>query len=186
MAEAPAAPAGTAAPSTDPAPAEPTGVQQQEPATGDELGDAGKKALEAERTRAKDAERRAKAAERELEQHRQASMSEAEKAVAEAEKRGAATATAQMAQRLVRSDFIAAASRINPEYDAAAVLDDLNLAKFVGEDGEPDQAAISKAVERLVPPAGTPRLPSFDGGARTTAPASVGMYGLIRKAAGRA
>lgn len=163
-----------------PAPAAPS--DQQQPATGDEpLGEPGKKALEAERTRAVEAEKRAKQLERELEQHRQASMSEAEKAVAEAEKRGEQKATQQWSQRLVRSDFIAAASRRNAEFDASAVLDDLNLDRFIGDDGEPNPKAIAAAVERLVPePSGSPRPPSFDGGARTTAPASTGMNGLIR------
>lgn len=189
MADAPGTtappPSTTEAPPAAAPPQEPT-TDQQQPATGDELGEAGKKALEAERARAKEADKRARAAERELETHRQASMTESEKAVAEAEKRGEAKATEKLAQRLVRSDFVAAAARVNPEFDAAAVLDDLNLAKFVGEDGEPDAAAITKAVERLVPAAAGFRPPSFDGGARTTAPAPAGMNGLIRKAAGRA
>ena len=179
-------PEPTATPTEPAAATEPTPTAvETPPATGDELGEAGKKALEAERARAKEFEKQAKQFQKELEQHKQASMSEAEKAVAEAEKRGAATATQTFGQRLVRSDFIAAAARINPEFDSAAVLEDLNLAKFVGEDGEPDAKAIQQAVERLVPPAGN-RVPSFDGGARSTAPASAGMNGLIRKAVGRA
>lgn len=153
------------------------------PATDEPLGDAGKKALDAERARAADAEKRAKAAERELEKHRQESMTESEKAVAEAEKRGETKATERMAQRLVRADFVAAASRRNAQFDAAAVLDDLNLARLVGEDGEPDAKAIAAAVDRLVP-AGA-QSPSFDGGVRPNTPPAVGMSGLIRKAAGR-
>lgn len=166
----------------EPTPTEPVQNDQQQPATGDEpLGDAGVKALEAERARAKEAEKRAKQFERELEQVRTANLSEAEKAVAEAEKRGEQKAAQQWSQRLVRSDFVAAASRRNPEFDASAVLDDLNLGRFVGEDGEPDAKAIAAAVERLVPEASSAsRPPSFDGGARTTAPASTGMNGLIR------
>jgi len=130
----------------------------------------------------------AKAAAVELDKVRSASLSEAEKAVAEAEKRGRSAAATEFGQRLVRSDFVAAAARRNAEFDAAAVLDDLNLARFVGEDGEPDTAAIGKAVERLVPElsAGSPRPPSFDGGARTTPPPAVDMNTALRRAAGRA
>lgn len=118
---------------------------------------------------------------------RHAAMSDAERAVAEAESRGRTAAAAEYGQRLARSDFVAASARRNAEFDAAAVLDDLNLARFVGEDGEPDTAAIGKAVERLVPElSGPPRPPSFDGGARSPAPATAGMNGLIRKAVGRA
>ena len=122
------------------------------PATGeDDLGDAGKKALDAERARAKEAEKRAKQLERELAQVRTANLSDAEKAVAEAEQRGAQKAAEQWSQRLVRADFVAAASKRNPDFDAASVLDDLNLSRFVGDDGEPDAAAIAAAVERLIP-----------------------------------
>jgi hypothetical protein len=127
-------------------------------------------------------EQRAKAnasAAKELEDLRKQSMTEVEKAAAEAEKRGADSAIKTFGERLVRSDFTAAAARVNPGFDASAVLDDLNLAKFVGEDGEPDAEAIKKAVERLVPPAGA-QLPSFDGGARNTAPSATGMNQLIR------
>ena len=133
-------------------------------------------------------EQRAKAnatAATELEKFKQQSMTDAERAVAEAEKRGAQQAAQQWSHRLVKSDFIAAASKRNPEFDASAVLDDLNLSRFVGEDGEPDAKAIAAAVERLVPaPNG---MPSFDGGTRTPAPSSGSdMTALIRKATGRA
>jgi hypothetical protein len=167
---------------TDTATPEPT-----EPATGDLAAE-----VEKWKSLSQKNEQRAKAnatAAKELEELRKQSMTEVEKAAAEAEKRGAETALKTFGERLVRSDFTAAAVRINPEIDAAEiaeVLDDLNLAKFVGEDGEPDTEAIKKAAERLIKPAGGPRPPSFDGGARTTAPAPVGMNQLIRKAVGRA
>jgi hypothetical protein len=121
---------------------------------------------------------------RELEKQRQASMTEAERAVAEAETRGRTAAASQFGQRLVRSEFTAAAARVNAEFDVTTVLDDLNLTKFVGEDGEPDSKAIQKAAERLIP-AGN-RAPSFDGGPRTQAPAAFDFNQQIRKAAGRA
>lgn len=112
----------------------------------------------------------ARAAAAELEKLRTASLSESEKAVAEAEQRGRLSAATEFGQRLARSAFVAEAARRNPGYDAAAVLDDLNLARYVGEDGEPDSKAIAKAVERLVPAVEQPseRVPSFDGGVRTT------------------
>jgi hypothetical protein len=103
-----------------------------------------------------------------IEKVRTASLSEAEKAVVEAEQRGRASVLTEFGQRLARTEFVAAAARRNPGYDAAAVLDDLNLARYIGDDGEPDSKAITKAVERLVPaPAEqTPHVPSFDGGTR--------------------
>lgn len=151
----------------------------------DDLGDAGKKALEAERTARKESDRRFKALEKEMEKVRQASMSEAEKAVSEAEARGLKTGRAEGGTRLARTEFDALAGRRNPDFDTASALEWVDLARFVGDDGEPDTKAIKAAVERLVPtPEGGP--PSFDGGPRSTPPVSTGMNGLIRKAAGRA
>jgi hypothetical protein len=83
-------------------------------------------------------------------------MSEAERAVVEAEQRGRTAAAAEFGARLARSEFLAEAAKRNPGWDAAAVLEDLNLARYIGDDGEPDTKAISKAVERIVPLAADP------------------------------
>ena len=144
------------------------------PPADDNLGDPGKRALEAERAARKEAEKQAKAVQKELEQLRQAQMSESEKALAEAEARGKASATSAFGQRLAAAEFVAAAARRNPEYDASAVLEDLNLAKYVGEDGEPDAKGIAAAVERLVPEKAAqtgPRFGNADLGPRSTPPA---------------
>lgn len=119
------------------------------------------------------------------EQARLAAMTEAERTVAEAEARGRTAASTEFGKRLARTEFDALAGRRNPDVDTSAVLEFVDLSRFVGEDGEPDTKAIQQAVERLVPApqAGTP---SFDGGTRTTAPAPQGMNGFIRKATGRA
>ncbi|HKN40627.1 MAG TPA: hypothetical protein VJ456_16130 [Acidimicrobiia bacterium] len=94
----------------------------------------------------------------EVEKVRQASLSEAEKAVLEAEQRGRLSVLADFGQKLARSAFVAEAARRNSDYDAAAVLDDLNLSRYIGEDGEPDSKAIAAAVARLVPePSAGPR-----------------------------
>jgi hypothetical protein len=98
---------------------------------------------------AADYRKRLRAAEAELEKVRQASLTETEKQIAEAEKRGRDKAVTDLGQRLVRAEFRAlAAGRIE---GLDELLDDLNLAKFVTEDGEPDAAAIQKAVARLAP-----------------------------------
>jgi hypothetical protein len=149
----------------------------------DDLGDPGKKALEAERAARKEAEKARKALERELEQVRTANLSDAERAVAEAEARGRTAAMSEFGQRLVRSDFVAEAARRNPEFNATDVLDDLNFSRFVGEDGEPDAKAIAKAVERLVPLAG-PRYGNADQGPRTSSSAP-DFNAELRRAAGR-
>lgn len=90
----------------------------------------------------------------ELEQFRQASMSEQEKAlskaVKEAEARARSEALSAVGQRLVRAEFRAHAAGVIDDIDGK--LDDLNLAKFIGADGEPDTAAIQAAVKRWAPP----------------------------------
>lgn len=130
----------------------------------DALGDAGKQALDRMKAERNEAAKQAKALAAELEKVRASQMSEAEKAVAEAEARGRATAAGEFAQRLARSEFVALAARRNAEWDAAAVLDDLNLARYVREDGEPDSEALTAAVERLVPAALTDSRPRGDAG----------------------
>lgn len=105
----------------------------------------------------------AKNAKAEIDKVRKSSLTEAEQAVLEAEQRGRQAVLADFGQRLARSAFVAEAARRNPTYDAQAVLDDLNLARYVGEDGEPDSKAIAAAVERLVPvPAQASGLPRPD------------------------
>ncbi|MFG2165526.1 hypothetical protein [Micromonospora chersina] len=95
-------------------------------------------------------EERAKAnaaAAKELEQFKASQMSEADRIAAEAEQRGRSAALAEVGQRLVRAEFAArSGGRIGDD-----TLDDLNLAKFLTEDGEPDTKAIDKAVARLAP-----------------------------------
>lgn len=102
------------------------------------------------KTQSRKQEERAKAnaaAAKELEQLRASQMSEAEKIAVEAEQRGRSAALAELGQRLVRAEFAArSGGRISDD-----TLDDLNLAKFLTEDGEPDTAAIDKAVARLAP-----------------------------------
>jgi hypothetical protein len=134
--------------------------------------------------RAKDNQKAARA----LEDQRKAQMTEAERAVAEAEERGRLSAVTAYGQRLARTEFVAEAARRNPGFDASQILDDLNLARYMGDDGEPDSKAIAKAVQRLIPEAnaGNPQPPSFDGGTRQSAPGGVSMSDLIRQAAGRA
>ena len=125
---------------------------------------------------------------REEETARKASMTDAERAIAEARESAAHEVRSQYGQRLARTEFIAEAAKRNGGYDATSILDDLNLARYIGEDGEPDSKAIASAVARLIPEAsgGAPVPPSFDGGARQSAPAGASMTQLIRQATGRA
>lgn len=120
-----------------------------QPATGDAdgLGDAGKKALDAERKSARDALKRAETAEKELEKLRTASLSEHEKAIAEAKAAGASEATEVANARVRKAEVRRAltASGIQAtELELAALSPDFG-GLTVGEDGEIDglEAAVT-------------------------------------------
>jgi hypothetical protein len=161
----------------------PTPTEAPKPVTAEDLAKV-TAALEKERETRKSFERQVK----DFDEQRKATMTEAERAVIEAEERGRKSAVSAYGERLARTEFIAEAARRNPGFDAAAVLDDLNLARYIGEDGEPDSKAITAAVGRLVPEGSTGPTPppSFDGGTRQAAASGVSMTQLIRQAAGRA
>lgn len=118
---------------------------------------------------------------KELEKVRAAAMTEQEKAVAEAEKRGAQSAAVQAGPRLVRAEFRAAAAGQIEKDALDAYLEDVDLTKFLGDDGEPDTKAIEARIARL---GGGQRRTNFDGGARTTAAKPADMNTLIRQQAG--
>ena len=96
--------------------------------------------------------RQLRAAEQELKKLREANQTEAEKALAEAEERGKKAALTAAAARLVKAEFRAAAadSGISKE-TLNGFLEYIDPMKFVDEHGEPDEAAIKKAIERLAP-----------------------------------
>lgn len=121
------------------------------------------------------------AAAKELEKFRAASMSEQEKAVAEAEQRGRSAALASSGARLARAEFRAAAAGQVDKDTLDGFLEYADLSKFVGDDGEPDDKAITAAVKKL---GGGTASTSFDGGARTTAGKPADMNSLIRRQAG--
>lgn len=148
---------------------------------------------EAEATRLRDElakarkwEDRAKENHAKVQQYEREKLPEAERQIAEAEARGRSTAVGEFGKRLARTEFDAIAGRRNPDFKTDEVFEWLDLSRFVGEDGEPDTAAIKSAVERLVPSGGTPPPPSFDGGTRTAAPAGTDMNSILRRSTGRA
>lgn len=129
-------------------------------------------------------EERAKAnaqAAKELERHRAAAMTEQEKAVAEAKTAGATEAARVAAPRLVKAELRAAAADAGlPKEALAGFLEYADLSRFVGDDGEIDDKAITAAIKKL----GGGKPADFDGGARTTAAKPADMNSLIRHAAG--
>ena len=140
-----------------------------------QLGEAGKKAIDRMKAEKTEAVKRASAAERELEKFRKAAMSDAERQVAEAETRGRQAAMSEFGKRLATSEIRASAATAGA--DLEGVFDYLDLTRFLGEDGEPDDKAIKAFVGGL--PKKDPGPPSQDGGARK-ASAPTDMNSIIR------
>lgn len=97
-----------------------------------------------------------------------ANQTDAEKAIAEAEQRGRSAATAEVAQKLAAAEVRAALTGVVP--DPSAVVEDLNLTKYVTDTGDVDQDAVKALREKYVAlaakPAGTDFKPGRQGGDR--------------------
>lgn len=140
-----------------------------------DLGDGGKRALAEER-------KARRLAEKQLEALRKSTMTDQEKAVAEAKAAGLAEAKKAAAPRLVRAEFKAAAAGLVDKETLDAYLEDVDLSRFVDDDGEPDEKAISARVKRLA--GGNGSRVDFDGGGRGGAARPFDMNSLIRSKAG--
>jgi len=138
-----------------------------------DLGDSGKRALDEER-------RARRKAEKDLADLRKASMSEQERAIAEAKAAAIAEANRAAAPRLVRAEFRAAAAGQVDKQTLDAYLEDVDLSKFVDDNGEPDTKAIEARIKRL----GGGKSANFDGGTRGGAARPLDMSSLIRQKAG--
>jgi hypothetical protein len=161
------APAQPGAPSTTiPATTPATGAADQE---GAELGDAGKRAIDAERAKATAADKRAKAAEAELEKLRTATLSDTEKAIDQAKKDGAAEVLTRIHGQVRRSEVRTAliSAGLTPSLLSLAAKSDEFEALKVSDDGEVEGlddavAGFKKAHADLF---GKPGIPgSFDTG----------------------
>ncbi len=80
-----------------------------------------------------------------------ANATDLEKAVLAAKDEVRAEVARDFGQKLVRGVMKAQLEQSMKPADAAALLDDLNLAKFVGDDGEVDEDAVAKTLARLAP-----------------------------------
>lgn len=115
----------------------------------DDLGDAGKKALEAERKARRDAEKALKAAQAEAEKYKTASLSDQEKAIKDAETKAREESLGKAKTRVLEEAVTAAAARKlkHPE-DAARFL---TMSDFeVDDDLKIDKTAIESAIDELV------------------------------------
>lgn len=98
------------------------------------------------------------AAAKQLEEQRQAAMTEHEKALAEAEKRGRQSALEQAAHRIAAADIRAALSGVVNDPDS--IIEDLNLARYITDDGDVDAAKVKSLREKYA--ALAPKPPSAD------------------------
>lgn len=154
----------------------------------EDLGDAGKKAIDEERKARRAAEKAAKDAQAELDKLRQESMSEQEKAIAQARAEAKTEVLKDANQRVLRSEIKAAAGgKLADPADAVGLLGDLD--RFVGDDGEVDSKAISSAIDELIKSKpylaanGSRPAPLPGGGA--TPPNGISIDDDIRRRAGR-
>lgn len=82
-----------------------------------------------------------------------ANATDLEKAVAKTRDDTLAEAARGFGERLARGVMKAQLEQSMKPADAVAILDDLNIAKFVGDDGSVDEEAIAKTVARFAPKA---------------------------------
>lgn len=136
-------------------------------------------ALESEVTKWRDLarkhEERAKAnaaAVKELDELKKQSMTDIEKAVATARTEGETNATRKASAKVAAAEIRAAAAGRLDDSKIAALLEGIDLGKFVDDDGEVDTAKVTKFVDGIAPTDdGTPTVPDLGQGARgSTAP----------------
>ncbi|MEW2578351.1 hypothetical protein [Streptomyces syringium] len=99
---------------------------------------------------------------KELAELKRQGMSDAERLADEAAAKARVEERTRLAGKLARQGFLAAAAGRIPH--AADVADDLNLAKYVAEDGEIDEKGLTALVDRLAPPKPKPSASDTDDG----------------------
>ena len=141
---------GTPDPNTDPTPDPAPPADSGKTFTQADLDKQIQQRLDRERKRFADYDAvKAKAAK--LDEIEKANATDLEKAVNAAKDETRAEITRGFGERLARGVMKAElATRMKPA-DADAILDDLNLAKFVSDDGSIDEDAIAKTLARLSP-----------------------------------
>lgn len=88
---------------------------------------------------------------KELEKVRQQSMTETEKAVSEAFAKGRSEGLSEGGAKVARAEVRAAAAGRLDADQVATLLDGLNLAAFLGDDGEVDQAKVAAFIDGIAP-----------------------------------
>lgn len=110
-----------------------------------------------------------------------ASQTDQERAAAEAQEAGYNAAMAKLVPQMVRAEFRATATgRLSGE-QLETLLEDVDLTRFVDDDGKPDVDKIKRKVDALAPKQAPP---SFGQGPRGQAPRQQSVDSFIRRAAG--
>lgn len=170
---------------------EPTTAAPATPATGEPeaLGEAGTRALAAERKRANDAEKASKALQARIEELENATRSDTDKAIAQAKKDGAAEVTERFHAQVRRAEVKAAltAGGINPAFLDLATKADEFASLPVDDDGA--VKGLNEAVEafkKAMPDMfRTTAKPDFGGGPRGTPPSNTPTMNELLRAASR-
>lgn len=110
-----------------------------------------------------------------------ASQTDQERAAAEAEEVGFNAAMSRTVPRLVRAEFRAAAKGLLGKEQLDALLEDVDLMRYVDDEGEPDVEKIERKITALAPKQGNP---SFGQGNRGPGPKGRDMNNEIRRLAG--
>jgi hypothetical protein len=114
-------------------------------------------------------EERAKAnaaAAKELEQVRQQHMTEQEKAVEQARAEGRSEAVRASSERVVSAEIRAAAAGRLSKEQLDELVDGINTAKFVDDDGDVDVDKVQRFVDGIAPAPTDPGFPDLGQGAR--------------------
>lgn len=110
--------------------------------------------LRGELQKARKWEERAKAnakAAKELEEFRQQSMTETEKAIEQARSEGRREALTETGQKVAAAELRAAAKGRMTDDQLSTLLDGLDLARFVNDEGDVDSDALGKFVDGIAP-----------------------------------
>lgn len=107
----------------------------------------------------------------EVEQLRQASLTDNERAVEAAKVEARQAAILETAPRLVAAEFRAAAKGALTAEQTQALIEDLDLSKFLTDDGSVDVAKVEAKVAALAPKQTDPKFPNLGQGRRDGTPA---------------
>lgn len=122
--------------------------------------------IDKERQTAREAEKARKALERELADLRKQTMTDTEKAIDDARTEARQQALAEVGSRVAAAELRAAATGRLDADQIDTLLDSLNLARFMGEDGEVDVEGVRKFVDGIAP-RHQPARGAIDQGARS-------------------